>query len=42
MPSSVTLQMSLIYTYKVKLATLQKLLMPNIHNKLNIFKFSFK
>ena len=29
MPSSVSLQMSLIYIYKVKSATLQKLLMGN-------------
>ena len=37
MPSSVSLQMPLIYIYKVKSATLQKFLMGNIHNKLNIF-----
>ena len=36
MPSSVSLQMSLIYIYKVKSATLLKLLMGNVHNKLNI------
>ena len=42
MPSSVSLQMSQIYIYKVKSATLQKLPMRNIHNKFNIFKFSFK
>ena len=42
MPSSVSLQMSLIYIYKVKSATLQKLLMRNTHNKLNIFKFLLK
>ena len=41
MPSSVSLQMSLIYIYKVKSATLQRLLMENIHNKLNIFKKFF-
>ena len=31
-----------INKYKVKSATLQKLPMRNIHNKLNIFKFLFK
>ena len=42
MSSSVSLQMSLIYIYKVKSATLQKLLMGNIHNKLNIFLIFIK
>ena len=37
MPFSVSLQMSLIYVCKVKSPTLQKLLMGNIHNKINIF-----
>ena len=40
MPSSLSLQMSLIY--KVKSATVQKLLMGNIHNKLKIFLFLLK
>ena len=42
MPSSVSLQMSLIYIYKVKSATLQKLLMGNIHNKFKKILFLLK
>ena len=39
MTSSVSLQMSKIYINKVKLKTLQKPPMRNIHNELNILNF---